>query len=331
MAVSFSISLKGFKRKDEAKEYDKYFVMITDNYKSDFWKAVYRGAFAAAKEDNIYVDLLGENFSINHSTEELMEIATASKVDGIIVDADESNKMTRLINAAVSEGIPVVTLGGDNTKSDRLSYISVGNYNIGREYAKQILNILLERQEDTENDENERKDAMQVSVLINSDVRDSGQSTQNIIFSAMQEIIAQENVEGPELTLSIETVDNTNAFSAEESIRDIFHRENIPDVIVCLNELNTICAYQAVVDFNKVGKVNILGYYDSESIINAVDRGVVYATIAINSDQLGEYCITALSDYYEYGNTSQYYTADISLINKDNVSEYMKKEGGQDE
>ena len=174
---------------------------------------------------------------------------------------------------------------------------------------------------------------MQVTVLVNSDSdeRDSGQSTQNIIFSAIQDSIAQEDITGTKLSISIKTVDNRNPFSAEESIRDIFHTEDIPDVIVCLNELNTICALQAVVDYNKVGDVNILGYYDSEPILNAIDIGVVYATISVNSDQLGEYCITALSDYFENGNTSQYYTADISLINKDNVAEYIKKEGEQDE
>ena len=40
----------------DATVYDKYYVMITDNYKADFWKSVYEGALATAKEDNIYVD-----------------------------------------------------------------------------------------------------------------------------------------------------------------------------------------------------------------------------------------------------------------------------------
>ncbi|WP_026655143.1 substrate-binding domain-containing protein [Butyrivibrio sp. AE3003] len=333
IAVSFSISLKGFKRKDEAHEYDKYYVMITDNYKSDFWKSVYRGAFAAAKEDNIYVDLLGENFSTKYKTEELMKIATASKVDGIILYANESDEMTQLIDAAAAEGIPVVTLYGDNTRSKRLSYVGIGGYAIGREYAKQINNIIREKKIDNteESEKNEQDKTMQVTVLVNSDAGNSGENIQNIIIAAMQEGIAQEEADGIDVSISIKTVDNTNDFSAEESIRDIFHTEQVPDVIVCLNELNTTCAYQAVVDFNEVGKVNILGCYASESIINAIDIGVVYATIAIDTNQLGEQCIKALSDYYESGNTSEYYAADVSLINKSNVAEYMKKEEEQNE
>lgn len=47
--------------------------------------------------------------------------------------------------------------------------------------------------------------------------------------------------------LSLQSVDDTNAFSVEESVRDIFMGEEIPDILICLNELNTTCAYQAVV------------------------------------------------------------------------------------
>ena len=77
--------------------------------------------------------------------------------------------------------------------------------------------------------------------------------------------------------MTLVSVDDTNAFSVEESIRDIFMEEELPDIIICLNELNTTCVYQAVVDYNKVGEVSILGYYDSETIINAIDRNVIYA------------------------------------------------------
>ena len=203
IAVSFSISLKGFKRKDEANEYEKYYVMITDDNKSDFWKSVYRGAFAAAKEDNIYIDLLGENFSTKYRTEELMKIATASRVDGIILYANESNEMTKLIDEAVEEGIPVVTLYGDNTRSKRLSYVGIGGYAMGREYAKQINNIIQEKKNENteESDKNEQDKItqdkiMQVTVLVNSDAGSSGENIQNIIIAAMQEGIAQEDAAG---------------------------------------------------------------------------------------------------------------------------------------
>ena len=42
---------------------------------------------------------------------------------------------------AAAEGIPVVTLYSDNTKSKRCSYVGIGSYNLGREYGRQVLQI----------------------------------------------------------------------------------------------------------------------------------------------------------------------------------------------
>ncbi len=312
-------------RQAESKEYDKYFVMITDNYKSDFWQSVYRGALDTAKEHGIYVDLLGENLSGDYSIEELMRIAIASEVDGIIVYASEAPQMVSLINEAVSNGIPVVTLYGDSTHSDRLSFVGVGGYSVGKLYGKQIVNIIKEkrRQELLEANKIEDRTQVQIAVLASTDTLDAGQ---NIIISSMQDTIRQENATDSEFAVSIVAVDNTNAFAVEESIRDIFMQEEVPDVIVCLNELNTICAYQAVVDFNKVGEVNVLGYYDSEDILNAIDRGGIYATISIDTLQLGQYSVQALLDYMELGNTSEYFTADTMLIDKENVGTFKHRE-----
>ncbi len=308
----------------ESHTYDKYFVMITDNRKSDFWRSVYKGAFERAKEENIYLDLLGEQLSNDYSVEELMEIAIASRVDGIIIYANETVEMAQLINKAVEDGIPVVTLYGDCTKSERLSFVGVGGYGVGRMYGGQIIDIIKEkRREELIEAEKIQRTQVKITVLVSADSKDTGQ---NIIISGLQDVLNQDNVTDSEYAVSIVAVDNTNSFSVEESIRDIFLGESIPDVIVCLNELSTDCTYQAVVDFNKVGEVSILGYYDSETIVNAIERGGVYATISIDAAQLGEYSINALADYYESGTTSEYYLADVTLINRDNVSEYRKEE-----
>ncbi|MBR4670594.1 MAG: substrate-binding domain-containing protein [Butyrivibrio sp.] len=320
--VVFRFNILRYNVQSDDKVYDKYYVMITDNYKSDFWQEIYKGAFDAAQEQNIYVDLLGDNLPTQYSCEQLMKIAIASKVDGIMVYANESDEMTALIDDAEAKGIPVVTLYSDNTHSDRLSYVGIGSYNIGKEYGKQIINIMKDKENTT--GYTDGSNMTNIAILIDSDAKETGQ---NILISAIKDVIEQNKPEGSDFTLNMITVNNTNAFSVEESIRDIFFADDIPDVIVCLNELNTVCAYQALVDFNRVGQTDILGYYDSEAIIREIEKGTVYATIGIDTKQLGEYCISALSDYYEYGSTNQYYTADVILINKNNVELYHKAKG----
>ena len=248
-----------------------------------------------------------------------MQIATASAVDGIIVTANETDEMTRLINDAVAKGIPVVTLYGDNTQSARCSFVGIGSYNLGREYGRQALEIIASKKTNK---------PYKVAVRVNAYEQDLDQ---NILCSGIQESIEQERNDSMDIELSLISVDDTNEFSVEESIRDIFMEQEEPDIMICLSELTTTCVYQAVVDYNKVGEVNIIGYYDSDTIINAIERNVIHSTVAIDTKQMGGFCIDALQEYHELGYTSQYFTADIKLIRKDNVAEYMEKGEEDDE
>ncbi|MCM1040256.1 MAG: substrate-binding domain-containing protein [Roseburia sp.] len=308
----FGVYMNRFRQMADTNQYDKYYIMIAGDTNSSLWQSVYEGAFEAGLQENSYVDLLNGFFDSSYSREDLMRIAIASEVDGIIVGADESDEMTELINEASAQGIPVVTLYSDNTQSERCTFVGIGSYDLGREYGREVLEIAQSKYI------SERP--VRVSVLVNAYAQDSGQ---NILCSGIQETIENEKQEEMELELSLVSIDGTNAFSVEESIRDIFMEEDLPDIIVCLNELNTVCVYQAVVDYNKVGQVNILGYYDSDTIIKAIDRNVIDATISIDTGQMGKYCVDALTEYNAYGNTSQYFIADIELINKDNVALYL--------
>ena len=336
----FFFYINRFRTVTDANWYDHYYVMITEDAKSSLWQTAYEGAYQAGLENNSYVDLLNSSFDNNYSKEDLMRIAIASDVDGIIVAADESTEMTDLINEAAAQGIPVVTLYSDNTQSERCTFVGIGSYDLGREYGKEVLEIVQEKQDSgvqisMQPDEQNSislttgiSNPVKITVLVNAYAQDSGQ---NILCSGIRETIEKEKQDGIEIELSLVSVDDTNTFSAEETIRDIFMENELPDIIICLNELNTTCVYQAVVDYNKVGQVNILGYYDSQTIIKAIDRNVIYATISIDTIQMGRFCVDALTEYNTYGNTSQFFIADIALINKENVALYLGGEAEDEE
>lgn len=102
------------------------------------------------------------------------------------------------------------------------------------------------------------------------------------------------------------------------------------DVLICLDELSTTCAYQAVVDFNRVGQIDIIGYYDSEAILRGIERNVIHSTIALDTKELGEYSIEALEEYRETGHVSDYFGVDTDLITIENVRDYLE-DGGEQE
>lgn len=306
----FQLYLKRVQSDSDGENYSKYYVMIVEDSKSEFWREIYESAYQTGLEQDIYVDLFGDNLSQNYSKLELMQIAIYSDVDGIIVEADESRRMTELINEATNAGIPVVTAYSDNTQSMRCSYVGVGNYDVGREYGREVLDIA------------RRKRASQdVAVLVGAN---AGDTSQNIVWSGIQEAILQENTEEElEYNLTMVAIDDSSTFTVEESIRDLFMQDEVPDIIICLNGLNTSCVYQAVVDYNKVGEVSILGYYVSDTILKGVYRSVIDATITVDTEQMGRYCVEALTEYEEMGNTSDYFAVDIMLIDKDNISDFM--------
>ena len=286
--------------------YDKYYVMITKDTKSSFWQSVYEEAKKAGEEVNAYVELMGSQLPTEYSRKELLRIAIESDVDGIFLEADESSEMTDLINEAVGKNIPVITVIGDNTASKRQSFVGISSYNLGRVYGSQVIELADEKQ-------------MKVLILMTANAKDSGQ---NLIYLGIQEMLDSMK-RSSQIQLENVAIDSTSSFAAEESIRDIFmESEILPDILICLDEINTTCAYQAVVDYNKVGVVNIIGYYDSETILNAIRRSVIYSTISIQTEQIGQFLIEAISEYQEVGQVSEYYTVDTSLITSKNIEEY---------
>lgn len=307
IGVGFFLNARELQQEEE-KEYKARYVMIVDNRKSSFWQSVYEGARKEGANRDILVELAGAGLSKDYSVMDLLRIAVYSKVDGIILEADESEEMTQLINEATAQGISVVTIFSDNAQSGRCSFVGIGGYNLGLEYGKQVLKYASPEKE------------TKVYVLTNSVGSDTGQ---NVLFSGIQETVEHSAGEEAKIELSLVHVDNKNEFSAEESIRDLFKEEELPDMIVCLDELNTACVYQAVVDYNRVGLVTILGYYQSETILKAIERKVISASLSVDTKQMGRYCVKALTEYREYGYTNQYWTVNINEIDNSNVAYYM--------
>lgn len=287
-------------------DYEYHYALITGNDDDFFWNSVYEGAKEKGRQLNVYVENFGKNLNFPYSINELIEMAIAAKVDGIIVKAEGDERTQELINCAVEIEIPVVTVLEDASYSNRQCFVGVNNYNLGKEYGTQVLNA---------SNENTRK----VMVLIDSSIRDT---SHNIILSGIRETL-----EDTEIEVTPAAIDRESTFSSEEAIRDIvMDMENSPDIIICLNSVDTVCAYQAVVDFNKVGEINIIGYYNSETVLTAIQKNIIYSTIVIDTNQMGAYSVEALNEYKTSSRVSNYISVDTNLISAKDVKRYLSDE-----
>lgn len=326
-AIYFSLKMKEVSEADTRiyETYDRHYVFITDDAEQEFWNEVYAAAAQEGERSSAYVERLGETLNVNYQPEDLLRIAINSSVDGIIFCGEDNEETVGLINQAVHKGIAVVSLRQDIENSERQCFVGVNSYDLGLEYGKQILEIVDSEQmqeteteisEDGSGDTKERQGYPKICILADDSM---SESKQNLITFAIQDSFSEAKPEGENLPeIEVRKIDTSEAFSAEEAIRDIFiDSENLPDIMVCLNSVYTECTYQAAVDYNLVGEVKILGYYSTDAILDAVEKQIIYSTVQVDTGEIGRQCIKALTEYYESGYTSSYIPINTQVIGRE--------------
>lgn len=293
----------------QAKTYSKHYVLISEDMTTSFWQAVYESAKKEAEGYNIYIEQIGNDLPEEYSLADYLTISIASKVDGIIVCPDGSEEVSELIEEAKDAGIPVVTVLYDQSNSSRVSFVGINSYELGLNYGEQLLGQITD---DTKN----------IFVLFHSSESDS---MNDLVFNQIKKTV-NEHIANKNINIQPYYIANDSEFDSEEAIRDIFiDTEKIPDILVCMEEVDTECACQAVVDYNKVGKVTIIGSYSSNIILEAIEKKLASLTITMDTDQLGKQCVQALKEYEDMGYVNNYFNVDLHIINKDNVSSYLTK------
>ncbi len=345
MLLATAVSLFLFRRQmrrvnlpGEGKEttYEKHYALIVDDPDDPIWDSVYERMREAGENKNVYVERFGDNLATPYAKADLLRVAIESRVDGIILEGDESDETTALIYKAGLQDIPVVTVMHDCVGSGRISFVGVNNYSFGNEYGNLILKASTEIRSQRSSAEQEsedesgtdtqdpQSDEVHVLILLDGQTTDTSQT---IVYSAVQENIEAAGDAAQKLVIDTERINAPSVYRTEERIRDIMQNADIlPDIIVCLNEQNTASVYQTLVDQNKVGQIYVIGYFDSDAILRGIERNGIYATVTFDADQMGSYCVEALDEYARTGYVSDYFSVDFSYVDTKNVSSYLEKE-----
>lgn len=299
------------RQQEESGEVYRYkYDMIVDSPDSSFWQAVYGCAQDWAQKNDAILELKGSGKENDYTKLDYMNMSIASNADGIILQYSGEQGLEAKINEAVQKGIPVVTVMGDAVHSKRQSFVGVSDYQLGSAYGEKVAEYVTE-------------DTQSILILLKKNIDDMNQSQiyTQISNAAQAKAGSLQNIQitGKNLRL-------TGTFETEEAVTDIFQqRDKVPDILVCMDEETTECARQAVLDFNLAGKVTIIGYYSSEDILTAVEKGVISVTCDVDTEQLGRYSIEALTAYQKDGRTNSYYNVDINFLDKDVVREMRRK------
>ncbi len=55
-----------------------------------------------------------------------------------------------------------------------------------------------------------------------------------------------------------------------------------------MDEVVTECVYQALIDYNQVGNVKVIGFYYSDVILDAIDKEIISSAIALDMDEIAD-------------------------------------------
>lgn len=292
--------------------YEKHYLMISGEENTLMWDSIYESASEAARDADAYVELIAPQRESTYTKADYLRIGIASKVDGIILEADGSKEEQHLITEALKDGIPVVTVMTDDTATSRISFVGLNSYQMGSAYTEQIQGML--------------KEKGSTSVMFLSTSSSKTQET-NLVYSQVKKELESRKKPGQMVDLTEYCVDSSADFDTEEFVRDMFvSDESLPDVIVCMDEIVTECVCQALVDYNQVGNVKVIGYYYSNVTLNAIDKGIISSAIALDMEEIGRYSVNALDEYISFGHSNNYYSVNQHVITKENTGEYRTED-----
>lgn len=293
----------GLEEAEESRVYESQYEMIVGSGKNEFWQAVYASAKKAAENHNAYLEFHASDMGTGYDEIDYMEISIAAGADGIILEFNGEEALKKEIDKAEAAGIPVITIMNDAPDSKRQSFVGVNDYQMGQAYGEQVAALLDEKTETA-------------LILLDSEKGDFEKSQ---IYSQINNVVMeQEN--GENVKIQAQNLMPENKFDIEEAIRTIFQSpEGPPQILVCMDEVTTECAYQAMIDFNMVGEVKIIGYYVSDTIREAVNKGLIPVTCTLDTEKMGKDCIEALWEYKQEGRVNSYYNVELEFVSKNEI------------
>ena len=289
------------------KSYKYHFVFIGKSEDSYTANHIYEEAKSYGRQHDVYVEKLKSNANSSYTDSDYVRMALDMKVDGIIIEASDEASLGKCIDEAAENGVPTITILSDCPGS-RKSFIEIGNYNLGREYARTIINITRTR-------------SPKVMVLIDEDEEGYEQ-----VIDGIRETLANEgNHLSPEIVT--EDVGGMPNFRLTDLVKEkLSEDETRPDILICVNEHDTKVVYQAARDYDLDDKTQIVGYGISEPLLRAVRDEEIAAIVDADSAQLGMMSVDALLYYHKKGSCNDHIIVDDTVITKDNVERYLDED-----
>ncbi len=292
-----------------------HFSLILDSEDDVYWQDFKEGAFKAGEVYNTAIEYNPvTNWDSNGQTVEYINIASESKVDGIIVAAENTGEFMDAIRRATNKGINIVVGVVESVNSNRLAYVGTNFY----EYGVQAAKLVKEAGGDDKH--------VNLAVILssrNNEEDDKLSTTQNdVMLNGLNSELESE----AQISLVSTMYRSSDLLGAEDLTKAILTQHPDIDVIFCTNAKDTVAAARVIVERNLVGQVVIVGTDVTDEIINFVKKGIVFGVLDRNGYEAGYNSVQAL--YNSVGSSFQtsYIDANVDVYTLVNIDTYNRLE-----
>jgi ribose transport system substrate-binding protein len=109
---------------------EKYY-LVASNIKVPYWQNAFAGLSKAAANFHVQAEMVGPDKYDPKEQHEAFQRVLARKPAGILLSAADPALMKPDVDAAIAQGIPVITVDSDAPDSKRLFFIGTDNYKAG--------------------------------------------------------------------------------------------------------------------------------------------------------------------------------------------------------
>ncbi|MCL4516430.1 MAG: substrate-binding domain-containing protein [Firmicutes bacterium] len=282
-----------------------HFFVVAQNSVDPFWKEVRRGVEVAARDYHVAVEFTAPRF--NNSEEQLryLDIAVLARVDGIVTHVANEADFNGLIDKAYDQGIPVVTIENDAGGSKRKAFVGTNSFLLG-----ELAGGLMARATNGKGN---------IAIIVNNDVQTDTTSKNLKISGFLHAVKAYPEMEVVKVYTSM-----LGIISAEEITQSITGSQPAIDAIYTVDTVDTLGVAQALVDFNQVGNMVLVGYGDTPEILRYIEKGIVYGTVMSNPYLMGYQSIKSLMEIKEKDNVSTFVDTEIKTITAETLDAYRQ-------
>lgn len=240
-------------------------VFIAQELGSPFWNDVQIGAERIAENNETVVDFWGTYRPNQGELLKNMEIAIASKVNGIIVEGTENKEFVEAVNKASAKGIPVITIATDAPESLRKTYVGSDHFKEGLVIGERVAAQL--------------NGSGKVAIVDGKDP------------TSFQELrrrgVAQVLSEYSEVEI-VEIHDSESAMHAKDETNEILNQHPDCKVFLGLSAEAGVGIIHTIRTRAKLSDYAIFSFEDSPETIELVKQGTIQATLSHRPKDMGE-------------------------------------------